>query len=316
MQYCVRDFYKSLHRNQNILMNKSLITLATFALFSFSAMGQDGIDWKSIKIKNDSSDQSYYYQIETKGGNIVVGEIIKITSTSISILANELGVLDFELANIKRINLYDATNPIGTQRRKMVGVNHYLIAPSSPYSLDKGEINFQNSEIFIVSGWYGVTKNFTIGAGMSIVPGIPFSDQLYFITPKLSAELAPKITASIQYAQVFAPGISNTSLLSGSIGFGRSDKNFSIGYSTPLSVDGDGTAFEAALLTFGSVFRVGNKFALLMDINIPTFDSDFGLIGFGGRFIGHTSSFDFGFVSFAGQETGFPFPWFNYTLRL
>lgn len=294
----------------------SRITFSIFALVLFShlSIAQSKLDLDEVKVKNDSTTEVFLYQITTVSGNQIIGEILQTTSDSLTVSSTDLGVIKLGLKQIESIEIQDSKQKFG--RRKMVGVNHYLIAPSTPYGLDKGEINLQNSEIFLMSAWFGLNDYFTLGGGFSIVPFIEFSDQLFYIVPKFNYPIAPKINASVQYTQFLTSGIDNTSLLSFSVAFGESDKHLSFGYTTPVFADGEDVAFDAALYNVGAVLRAGNKFAFLLDFNFPSVSTDDGLYGFGGRYIGKSSSFDFGFLTVRDQEGGFPFPWFNYTIRL
>lgn len=293
--------------------NKFTLTATLFILFAQLTFAQTDVDIKDVKVKNDSTTEVFLYRITTMSGNNIVGEILKTTADSVTVSSSDIGVVKLSLKQIDTIEIYDAKKD--SSRRKMVGVNHYLIAPSTPYGLDKGEINLQNSEIFLMSAWFGLSDNFTLGGGFSIIPFVDFSDQLFYIVPKFNFPITPKLNASIQYTQFISSGIDNTSLLSFSAAFGESDKHVSFGYTTPVFADGEDVAFEAALYNIGAVLRTGNKFAFLLDFNIPSVSTDDGLYGFGGRYIGRSSSFDFGFLTVSGSD-GFPFPWFNYTLRL
>jgi hypothetical protein len=241
----------------------------------------------------------------------LIGEVVKISSSKVSVFTKDLGQVDLFMANVVSIVRYDPElEIIDLGERKMVGVNHYLIAPSTPYGLEKGQFNLQNSEIFLVSAWYGIAENFSLGGGFSLVPGITLAEQVFAIVPKFHIEVAPKVNLSAQYAYIFQPD-GGISLLSFSAGFGRVDNHISIGYTTPLSDD-----LEESLVNIGGVFRTGNKFAMLLDINIPAGEAELAVFGVGGRFIGVTSSFDFGFLMASEGEGGVPFPWFNYTIRL
>ncbi|MEO9964287.1 MAG: hypothetical protein ABJF11_00770 [Reichenbachiella sp.] len=294
--------------------SKPALFISLFCLISFLSAAQTRIDPDKVKIKNDSTTEKFLYKVVTKSGNKIIGEVVKVSSDSLTLSNADLGQMDFPLSNVSTFTVY---NPMEENdgERYMVGANHYLIAPSTPYGLEKGEINLQNSEIFLMSAWFGLNKYFSVGGGLSILPGVEFNNQLFYLIPKFNFPVTPKINVSVQYAQIFHQDIDNTSLMSFSAAYGSRDRHISFGYTTPVFADGDDIAFEAALYNIGAVYRTGNKFALLLDINIPSVDSDVGIYGLGARYIGRSSSFDFGFLSNSEIE-GFPFPWFNYTIRL
>lgn len=268
------------------------------------AISQSKMDWSDLKFKNDSTEQSQEYQITLTDGTIMYGQLQRLTSNVLYVDTGEFGVLSFAIEKIQSIHLR-GEDPQKFDR-DMVGVNHYLIAPS-PFSLEQNEFNLQLSEIFFLSGWFGITDNFTIGGGFTLFPGIDLKEQLFYIIPKVSVDLAPGITASAQLTQVHLDG-EGTSLLSVTTGFGKPDSHISFGYSTSLS-DNVGGA-----INIGTILRLTNKFGILGDGYFFTTESDANLFAFGGRFIGKSSSFDFGFVGVPDSEIG-AIPWFNYTVR-
>lgn len=277
-----------------------LTTLLTF-IINISLQAQNNIDWASLKFSNDSLAQKYIYQIKTNDGSKLFGELVRLRNTTLTVRTIEFGEVNIDIKNLESI--IDQEHSEALINNTTVGRNHYLISPS-PYGLDKGEFNFQNSEIFLLSGWYGITDNFTLGGGFSAFPGTSFDDQVFYIIPKISLNLAPKVTTSIQYTQLFVQGITELSLLSFSTGFGNADKHFSIGYSTSLQFG------SANAINLGGAYKVGRKFAFIADSYFFG-DAEASMIGLGGRIIGASSSFDFGFLTV--EEVSIP--WLNYTVR-
>lgn len=283
-------------------MNRFLLLLLFSTISCISLFAQSNVDWASLKFSNDSTFQKHQYQIKTNDENTIYGELLKLKNDQLIIRTNELGELSLDLSNIYSIIPHgDISKP---PEMKMTGRNHYLLSPS-PYGLDKAEFNFQNSEIFFLSGWYGITDNFTLGGGFTLLPGTKFDDQFFYLLPKFSIDLAPNIKASVQYTQLFYNGETEASLITLTTGFGSSDKHISIGYSTSLQYG------EANAINLGGVLRVQKKFALITDSYFFQGDLESNIIGLGGRIIGASSSFDLGFLT----SEGVSFPWFNYTVR-
>ncbi len=286
-------------------MHKFILTTSLALLFSIPSFSQSNIDWTSLKFKNDSTNQREEYKITIEDGTIIYGVLERLTTTQLFVETNELGTLALAVSRIVSIEPRNAE--LIEEGRSMVGVNHYLIAPS-PYGLEQDEFNLQFSEVFLFSGWYGLSDNFTLGGGFTLIPAIDFSDQLFYLIPKMSFDLAPGIRASAQLTYLTTNGES-TSLLSLTAGFGKPDSHFSIGYSSSLT-DNVGGAINS-----GFVLRVSEKFGVLADGYFFTEETDENLIGFGARFIGRSSSFDFGFLTIPDSGVG-AIPWINYTIRL
>ncbi|MEQ9403122.1 MAG: hypothetical protein RIM99_06035 [Cyclobacteriaceae bacterium] len=280
-------------------MPRLILFLLTLTLF-IPASSQSTIDWESLKFRNDTTDQSIEYKITIDDGTIIYGELLRLTSDQLIVETQQFGELRLDIDKIKAIsNRGDAEDG---ERYNMAGVNHYMLAPT-PYGIKKNEFNAQVSEVFLISGWYGFTDNFSLGGGSTVLPGLG-DNQVRYLIPKFSFELAEYVQASILFTNIFVSGESS-SLLSMSLGIGKPDNHFSFGYSTPLSED-DGGA-----INLGGIARFSNKFALLGDTFIFTEADEVNLFTIGCRFIGESSSFDFGFVSLDGVSI----PWVNYTIR-
>ena len=224
-------------------MLRTLLLLLLTLLF-FTGNAQQNVDWNQIKFKNDSTEQSQVYHIKTADGNTVVGEIVRLDATHLFVETSDLGTIQILRDRIETISINGEET--AKKYNRMVGANHYLITPS-PYGLEKNEVNLQISEIFLFSSWFGLSDNFTIGGGFTMFPGIDFSDQLFYIIPKLSFELGPKVHSAVQVTR-FSAGGEGVTLLSATTGFGEPDKHISIGYTTVLDEDGVGSAINGGLI--------------------------------------------------------------------
>jgi len=295
-------------------MLKSIIIVLFLCLFSDCLFAQTNIDWSQVKFKNDSVEATHIYRVSTLSGNVIVGELIKIKGDKLFVDAGDLGIIQVDLAKLATIQPKDKSEK-PTQTR-MVGGNHYLITPST-YGLEKGEVNLQNSEIFFLSAHYGITDNFTLSGGFSIIPGVPFGDQLFYLIPKFNFALAPKVRMSVQYTQIFQSDIDNTGLLSTGISYGSIEKHIMLGYTLPVFVAGEGNDITNGGLNIGGIMPIRRKVSLMLDSLFPIGENaSGGLVGPGIRVKGKSSAFDFGFLIPTIGPEGFPLPWFNYTLRL
>lgn len=176
------------------------------------------------------------------------------------------------------------------------------------HGLKQGDGYLQSIDLYLLSGNYGITDNLSIGGMATIVPGLDFDQQVYFLTPKVSVPLSAKFSAAggLLYARVVgnsfgvaygAGTYGNTnSHLTGGIGFGFVN----------------GSLSRTPIFMLGGVGRISSRVALmsenyLVPINFDDGSSSesaaFGLYGV--RFIWPYINFDLGAAYYADNNDYF-----------
>ena len=131
-------------------------------------------------------DSTKYVQIELKDGTTLKGKITAQQKDEISLQTPNLGIVQVSIATID--NIKEVENAIGFDNPHST---RYYWAPSA-FNLKKGEGYYQNAYLLLNSVNYGITDNFSMGAGFIFNP--TFKDwQILFFTPKFSFQAAPKI---------------------------------------------------------------------------------------------------------------------------
>lgn len=301
------------------------LSFCLICLTASVALAQNDEIFKNLKFKTQNSEETYEYLVQTLSGSQIKGELIGIKYGKLEVLSKDLGTVQVDLKDIKQIDPINGSegpsleyqrnqqaNSSTSDDKHIVGSNHYFISPSS-FGPRKGEGQFQVTYLFFLSGSYGITDNISISGGISILPGIGLDEQLFYIIPKVSFPITPKIKvgAQLTYFTIFDE---NLGLLSLTSTFGEEDKNLTVGLSYGLI---NGELVHLPLLNIAGVIRVSKRLALITDNYIGTGDiSDVGglVYSLGIRILSGQSAFDLGLWS-VGDENSIVIPYLNYTLR-
>ena len=291
--------------NQHFLF-RTFLLLACFALTGSAA---------AQTIPQDSSVQ---VSITTTDGNEYVGYIVDQTPEHISLKTETLGTINIPKKIIKTVQTvrkeqivdgeYWYDNPYGTR---------YFFGPNG-YGLRKGEGYYQNAWIFFNQFSYGITDNFTIGAG--IVPLFLFSGTStpVWITPKISVPLSKdKINLGVGglFAAVLGEDQGSFGVAYGQLTFGPRDRNLNLGLGYGYA--GDDWASTPTVSVSG-MYRTSKKLALMTENYIfDTGDEDlFYLLSFGMRFIGRRTAIDAGLFFPTADGDFFAVPWLGLNVAL
>lgn len=268
------------------------------------------VQQKSVA-QNIPKDSTVRVTIQTTDDNEYFGFIVAQTSESVSIKTENLGVINIpkklirSIQEVRKEQIVDGEywydNPYATR---------YFFGPNG-YGLRKGEGYYQNAWIFFNQVSYGVTKHFTIGAGL--VPGFLFGGGAtpIWLTPKVSIPLS-KDKVNLGVGGLFATALGSDG--GGSFGvaysqltLGPRDRNINIGLGYGYA--GDDWA-DTPTVTLSGMYRATKKFALMTENYIfDTGEENFILLSFGGRFIGRRVAIDAGLFVPAEGDDLIAIPW-------
>ena len=112
-------------------------------------------------------------------------------------------------------------------------------------SLPNGEADFSSTDLFLLSGNMGVGGAGQIGGGLSVLPLEDFSDNIFFVTAKVSLPVSPKAQLAIGGLAGWAGGF-DSDLGGGGLGvvygvgtFGTKDHAATLGVALPIVGDVD-----------------------------------------------------------------------------
>lgn len=244
-------------------------------------------------------------EIILKNGSVIYCNVIEKSKDNITIEAEGLGTITIPLSEINEIKkIKDIVkkwfpNPNDTR---------LFFAPTArPLKEKKGY--FQDIYVFVASGNYGITDNFSVGGMFSLIPGIRVEQQVFAITPKYGIEINPDlhIAAGLLYGFGYQ-SIGHLGLAYGLGTFGSADSNITLGVGYGLNNVSSNT-YSVAIGVLGGMYRITEYIALLSE-NWGIFAFNKGFIflpSVGVRFFGDRLSADVGFVyPVMSGVSGFP----------
>lgn len=291
-----------------------LITLFLMSFFADKINAQQNITGEVAKT----------YQIILKDGSVVTGKIVSITDSEIVIQSGTIGEVRLKKENIKTMA------PILSIDEKKSGIwfanpnpSRYLLGTSA-IPMEKNTGYYQNTWIFFNSFNYSFTNNLSISAGFEIFSLLAKGDGpfAFYIAPKASFKVAENFYAggSILYANTiktvdefgglgtfnaFATYGNNNNNITGSLGWGWADGNFS---SNPL-------------ITISGMVRVSKRIALVSENwLVPDAGSNggsYGIFSYGIRFLGEKTSIDLAFLNNKDIADGLAIgiPWLDFVIN-
>jgi len=142
-----------------------------------------------------------------------------------------------------------------------------LFAPTGR-PLRKGDAYFSDFYVFFPGVAYGISDNFSLMAGMSILPGISLTSQLFYVAPRLGWRQSDKVAVSVGalYASILEEDISAG--IAFAVGtFGEEDASFTAGLGLGYT-RAEGADFEFAdhpIIMLGGNVRLSNGLAFVTE---------------------------------------------------
>lgn len=244
------------------------------------------------------NDTTVVHSLALTDGSRIVGRITSVTADSVRI-ASTVASVTVARSTIKQVSQHPASalrngelwaeNPHATR----------LIFAPTAIPLRKGEGYFSDFWVFLISSAVGVTDRFTIGGGMSLLPGIDIDENIFFLLPKYTVVSQPKFKLAVGALAAHVGFGSNDNGLStndrslgvlyGVATTGSRESNFSLGLGWGYV---GGTLSDRPVVTLGGQHRISRRVALISENWILPFDDTDGVVSFGLRFIGEKIAVD------------------------
>jgi hypothetical protein len=253
----------------------------------------------------EKTDSTALWRIETMDGNIFTGRIVSESGGTIILSTERLGNITVQTYDIKSRILLD--NPVIVDGKVWLPnpqSSRYFWAPNG-YGLGKGNNNYQNIWIFYNQASFGLSDNFSIGAGM--IPLFLFNagPTPVWIVPKFSI---PIIKDKVNFGtgaflgSVIGESMGLTGLVFGTTTFGSRDKNMSIGIAYGFNND---DWMDTPIINLSFMGRVNPKTYLISENYILPIEGEvFAIFSFGGRSIVRNISIDYSLWVPGGFESG------------
>lgn len=269
----------------------------------------------ALSIVNAQGNTGETVRITTSDGNILMGIIEQESEDQIVVRIEGIGEVTIQRSNIRKIEIippdqirngeYWFKNPHGTR---------YFFAPNA-IGLQKGSGYYQNAWIFFNNVNYGVSDNFSIGAGL--IPGFLFGGGLdstpMWILPKLSIPVSGDhfhLGVGAMIGGIVGAG--SGALFYGSGTVGSTDKNLTIGLGYGAS---GGEMTNTPLVNISGMYRAKRTIYMLGELYLlPGIDGS-GIALLGARWAPENFAVDFGLVLPLEETGGFiGVPWLGVSI--
>lgn len=302
------------------VLSTIFVLIALLSQLAFANPADASNTYKELHFVHNLVDQDsiILYKIETRDGNIFIGEIIEQDSEKILLKTKNFGTINIFKINMKSMDIINSDRIIDhIYWADHMQSTRYFWQPSG-YGLKKGEGYYQNVWILINQFSVGVTDNFLIGGGM--IPLFLFaggSTPVWF-NAKGSIPIN-KDNFNLGVGGLFATVLGeegiNFGIVYGTITIGSKDKNVSFG--TGYGYAGSNWA-NSPTFSFSALQRTGPKGYFLTENYFISTGDGVGILSMigGRRIIGQHSGLDFGFlIPFSpGQDFFLAIPWLGLTI--
>lgn len=255
------------------------------------------------------------YAVRLRDGSTVLGRIEDPAADPI-VIATAHGVLRIrrsEVAEVTRISSSSMRD--GEYWPPSPNDSRLLFAPTGRM-LRRGDGYFSNTYLFVQHLAGGISNRFTLGAGMSLIPGLDINQNIFYVTPKLGVYNSERTNVAVGVLAGYLPGEDSDydpqyddpgtsfGILYGVSTFGSPDGHVTLGGGLGY-VNSD--LGEDPILMIGGEKRVARRASLVTENYLfPTAPDFNNVVSYGVRFFGEKLSVDLAFFNTLGESTIFP----------
>jgi len=245
---------------------------------------------------------SQLVKITLRDGSVLIGRVLDVTPMTVR-FSSAVGQSDIPRSSIRRVEMAAGRAmhegefwPEDPSRTRL------FFAPTGRMQ-HAGELYFSDAYVFFPSFQAGLSDRVSLGAGVSVVPGLGLDEQLYYLTPKVGLYASPKFNVAVGALVAGAGSISDE----GPFGLGY-------GVATMGGEDGSVTAgagfgfhrssASQAVFMLGGSKRVSRGIALLTENYLYSERGTSAVISGGIRFMGEQIAVDL--AGFTVTDSGVP----------
>lgn len=242
------------------------------------------------------NDSTMVYTLVLRDGSKVIGRVMQVTADSVRVLSSSASTT-LSRAAIREVRAYPASSMHdGELWPENPHATRLLFSPTA-IPLRKGESYFADFWVFVLSAATGITDRFTLGGGMTLVPGLSIKDNVFYALPKYTLIDRPNTKFALGGLLAVVPfsGTSSNSVgvLYGVGTLGDREHNVTLGAGWGYV---GGTLSSKPVLTLGGQTRVTRRLALITENwFVPNNGKTFGFVTYGVRFIGEKIAVDLAF---------------------
>lgn len=291
--------------DQDNPMRQTMLALLA-AVLGASALAGD------LRAQQPSDSTRLTHLVRTRDGSTLVGRLVDSTADSIRIetRGGTLSLARADIAELRQVKadairdgVYWVENPNPTR---------LFFAPTGRM-LERKEGYFSDTYLLFVNVAAGVTSRITMGGGMSLIPSADFSDNLFYLTPKVGLVRSDRFNLAAG-ALVGIVGFDDDlggdavgrtfGIAYGVATVGSRENSATIGAGVPFA---GGRFAKNPALMIGGESRVARRASLVTENYFFSDAEDVhGLVSYGVRFLGERMSVDLAFWNVPGEEFIFP----------
>ena len=262
------------------------------------------------------SDSTVLHVVKLRDGATLVGRITGVSADSVRLRLSQ-GEVSLARSGIREVRQVPAAlmrngeywfeNPHSTR----------LLFSSTAFPLEKGTGYYSNTWLFIHTFAAGLTDRFTLGGGGTTIPGIAFSDNLFYLLPKYTILNGTRTKVALGALVGFLPfddgnDVTSAGLLYAVGSTGNRESNLSLGVAWGYA-DGEITNRPGVML--GGQGRVSRRVSLITENWFFSIDGETeGAVSYGLRFLGENLSVDLAW--FTPLDAGsIGFPWLGFAFK-
>ena len=267
--------------------------------------------------------------IRMKDGSVLLARIVDESNSKLRIVTAGGVAMEIPADQVDQI---DRRVNGDTERRPTDSNYTRLLFSPTGRPLAKGAGYFSDHYVVFPSVAYGLTDNFSISGGVSIIPGLDLNEQLFYVAPRFGKQFSDRVAVSggVLWARGGDGEDDQLGVGFAMATFGEPDKSLTLGGGVVRTVERY-TEWQyvngreqiqtfrdvsyTPVIVFGGTARLSKRLALVSE-NWLILHDDFKLseqpFALGLRFLGDTLSADVG-VILVGEviDEGFPVPWLS-----
>ena len=254
-------------------------------------------------------DSSQVQILTVDDGSTFMGRIIEIGEEEIK-FETKHGIMTISIFEITEVKLVsDDQLKDGKYWFPNPNCSRLFFAPTGRM-LKQGEGYFADYFIFFPTVTFGITDNFTLGGGFSILPGADLDEQILLLTPKVGIKTSIKMDLAIGALIVKLPESTSAGILYGVSTFGSLDKSVTFGLGYGYFED---ELADKPVIVAGGEYRTSRNISLVTE-NWLVPEKDTPILSFGLRFFGEKLSADFALI-FPLEDEVITFPYIDFVYK-
>jgi len=278
------------------------LVLLVFLIYGTNSLKAHEVENPSIRFAIPDSTQIQVLKL--KDGSKYIGRITEIGVDQVK-FKTEFGEFSIPKSKIEDIKVVSKSSlKEGKYWFPNPNYSRLFFSPTARM-LKKGAGYFADYYLFFPTVSYGVTENFTIGGGMSILPTSRLDEQLVYFSIKLGLMRERKFKFAVGSGFVNIPFFDDSHILGvlygvGTYGSLNESFTFGIGY-----IFYDSEFANKPIIMVGGETRISKRVSLVSE-NVLFPGEKYPLISYGVRIFGEKLSVDLVLVNTLGEDALFP----------